>query len=151
MKINESKSVHVVFTNRWIQGLPLKIENQQILTSTVVKYLGLHLNKKLTWKNYVNKKKEEIKLTTWKIHWLLGWKIHLSTSNKLLLYKTMVKPNLTYRLERWEKLNIAAIQRLQNKWLRNIVDTPWFMRNTQIHKDLKMCAVTEEVQYYMKK
>lgn len=100
-------------------------ENRKLTpTSGVIKYLGLHLDKKLTWKDHVDKKKEEIKLRTRKMHWLLGRKIYLSTSNKLLLYKTIVKPMRTYGL--WgctKESNTAVIQRLQNKCLRNITKT----------------------------
>jgi len=47
IKINESKSSHITFTLRSINSHPLSINNNIIPQQENVKYLGIHLDKKL--------------------------------------------------------------------------------------------------------
>ena len=43
------------------------------------------------------------------------------------------------------------MKRFQNKAIRNIVDAPWYIRNTDLHKDLQMKMVTNEIGKLSKK
>ena len=47
--------------------------------------------------------------------------------------------------------NTAIIQRFQNKVLRNIVDAPCYIRKADIHRDLQMKMVTNEIRKFSKK
>jgi hypothetical protein len=40
-------------------------------------------------------------MTLTKMHWLLGRKSKLSTSNNILVYKAMLKPIWTYGIQLW--------------------------------------------------
>jgi hypothetical protein len=62
---------------------------------------------------------------TKELNWLIGKKSYLSIDNKLLIYKTVIKPIWTYGTELWgcaSKTNIAIIQRAQCKILRSITN-----------------------------
>jgi hypothetical protein len=48
-KINQSKSIHTTFTLRLSPCPEIFIYGAQIPTSSTVKYLGLTLNRRLTW------------------------------------------------------------------------------------------------------
>ena len=64
-----------------------------------------------------------------------------STYNKLLLYKQILKPIWTYGIQLLgctKKINVQIIQTFQNKVLRNIINAPWYIRNTNIHRNLKV-------------
>jgi hypothetical protein len=70
-----------------------------------------------------------------KMYWLLGRKPKLSTSNKLLIYKTILKPIWTYGIQLWgtaSTSNIDILERFQWKALRMIVDVPRYVPNTVI-------------------
>jgi hypothetical protein len=79
------------------------------------------------------------------MNWLLGLKSKLSTSNKLLIYKTILKPIWTYGTQLWgtaSTSNIKILERFQSKALRMIVDTPWYVPNTVIRRDQSSAELT---------
>jgi hypothetical protein len=51
------------------------------------------LDRRLTWHKYIFTKRKQLGLTLTKMHWLLGRKSQLYTTNKLLLKKTYSNPN----------------------------------------------------------
>jgi len=53
IKINHAKSKHVTFTNRTEQCPPIFIDQHQIPQGKTVKYLGMHLDSKLTWREHI--------------------------------------------------------------------------------------------------
>jgi hypothetical protein len=60
----------------------------------------------------------------------------------------------TYGIQLWgctRPSNIAVIQRFQNKVLRNIVDAPWYVRNADLLRDLKMEMVTTEIRRFARR
>jgi hypothetical protein len=82
------------------------------------------------------------------MYWILGRKSELSIENKLLIYKTILKPIWTYGIALWgtaSNSNIAIIQRYQNKVLRTIINTPWYIPNKILHTDLKVPTIREEI------
>jgi len=88
------------------------------------------------------------------MYWLMGRRSALSTHNKLVLYKQILKPVWRYGIQLWgctKPSNTAVIQRFQNKVLRNIVDAPWYVRNADLHRDLKMEMVTAESRRFARK
>jgi hypothetical protein len=69
------------------------------------------------------------------MNWLLRRKSQLSLSNKLLLYKTILKPIWTYGIQLWGTAStsiIEILERFQLKALRMIIDAPWHVPNTLI-------------------
>jgi len=82
------------------------------------------------------------------MYWLLGSKSQLSIENKLLLYKAILKPIWTYGVQLWgtaSNSNIEIIQRFQNKYLRIIVNAPWYVTNDTLHHNLNVPYVRDEI------
>ena len=78
----------------------------------------------------------------------MGRRSALSTHNKLVPYSHVLKSVWTYGIQlrgRTKRSNITIIQRFQNKVLRAIVNAPWYVRNADLHRDLKMEIVTGEI------
>jgi hypothetical protein len=72
-------------------------------------------------------KKKTNRLKTKEIKWLIGKKSHLSKENKLLTYKTVIKPIWSYGIELWgcaSKSDIVIMQRTQYKIVRAIGNAP---------------------------
>ena len=148
IKLNESKSIHINFSNKNLQNLPIFINQQVIPYSNTAKYLGMTLDTKLKWKEHVKIKRKELDLKLRKMYWLLGRNSELSIGNKTLLYRQILKPVWTYGIQIWgctNKTNIKIIQTFQNKVLRCIVDAPWYIRNDDLHRDLQVEYVSEEI------
>jgi hypothetical protein len=53
MKANESKSIHVTFTTRREICPPFHINNVHLPQKEDVNYLGLHLDRRLTWHKHI--------------------------------------------------------------------------------------------------
>jgi hypothetical protein len=56
-------------------------------------------NGKLTGQHHIFTKRKHLGVTLTKMYWLLGRKSQLSLSNKLLLYKTILKPIWSYGIQ----------------------------------------------------
>jgi len=73
------------------------------------------------------------------MYWLFSSKSQLSTENKLLLHKAILKPIWAYAIQLWDTAansNIEILQRFQNIIHRIIVDAPWYVTNDTLHHDL---------------
>ena len=55
IRLNEAKSVHVDFTNKRCQHIPITINDKVTPHSITAKYLGMMLDAKLRWKARVKK------------------------------------------------------------------------------------------------
>jgi len=124
ISINGRKSQHCNFTLRG------KIVPRVELLDTHAQYLGLILDKRLTWKQHTTK----IAAT-----WLLKPTSKLSLGNKVLLFKTIVVPSMTYCIQLWgmaSDSNVMKVQRVQNRALRMIA---------ALTSDLHVPSVREQI------
>jgi hypothetical protein len=120
MKVNKTKSPQITFTLRKGQCPPVCMNQTVIPQVETVKYLGLHFDRRLSWREHIAKKRKQLNHKTREIKWLIGKTSPLSLENKVLIYKTMLKPTWTYGIELWgcaSQSNIAIIQRYQSKLL----------------------------------
>jgi hypothetical protein len=113
-----------------------------------VKYLGLHLDQKLTWRNHIKAKRRQLELKLKNIYWLMNKKSKLSIENKLTIYKAVLKPVWTCGIELWgcsKPPNTKIFQTYQSKTLRMITGASCFFSNLTLHSDLKISFVHEEI------
>lgn len=149
MTLNNNKSVQVVFTTRINTCPTLTLNGNSIPTRQNVKYLGLHLDQRLTWKKHIEAKRKQLDMKVRKMYWLIGKRSKLTIQNKLLLYKIALKPIWTYGIQLWgcaKPSVINSIQRFQSKTLRLIANAPWYVTNQRIHEDLQIPFVSEVIQ-----
>lgn len=149
IRANENKSVHVTFTNRRGTCPQVSLNNTPLPQAETVKYLGMHLDKRLTWRNHIWSKRKQLNFKMSKLYWLIGRKSRLTLNNKLLIYKSILKPVWAYGVQLWgtaSTSNIEIMQRFQSKVLRIITDAPWYVRNSVLHRDLGMDSIKEVIQ-----
>jgi hypothetical protein len=107
-----------------------------------VKYLRLHLDRTNT-DTARNQPHQNVLVTR--------TQVKLSTSNKLIIYKAILKPIWTYGIQLWgtaSTSNIEILKRFKSKALCIVVDAPWDVLNTVIRRDLQTPTVKEEIRRY---
>lgn len=148
IKVNHSKSAQVTFTTRHSTCPPVTLNTAPIPVKTEAKYLGLHLDQRLTWKRHIEAKRNQLNLKYRQLYWLLGRKSKLSVKNKVLVYNSILKPIWSYGLPLWgcaKPTRLKSIQQFQSKVLRSIVNAPWYVTNQRIHEDLRVPFIHEEI------
>ncbi|PNF14818.1 hypothetical protein B7P43_G06332, partial [Cryptotermes secundus] len=95
IKINCAKFTHTTFTLR------AHFNRENVKQAKQVTYLGITLDSKLTWRPHIIKKRQQMDLKAAELNWLLGRKSNLSLSNKLLIYKAVIRPIWTYGIKLW--------------------------------------------------
>jgi hypothetical protein len=58
IKLNESKSVHIDFTNKRITQRPIYISGTQIPYANTAKYFSMTFDTKLRWKEHIKMKRQ---------------------------------------------------------------------------------------------
>ena len=156
IKVNQNKSTHITFTDRKGQCPSISINQTTSPQGSTVKYLGLHFDSKLTWREHITKKRKQLDLKTREINWPIGKNSPLSLENKLLIYKMALKPIWTYGIALWScasksNTRISVIQRYQSKLLRTITNAPWYVTNQTLHSDVRIPYVHSVLQDYIHK
>ena len=86
IRVHKLKSKHVTFKLR--KGDCPPVNNIKLPHETKAVYLGIHLDRRLTWRNHIEAKNVQIKLS-----WLIGTHSKLSLDNKVTLYTIKVFVN----------------------------------------------------------
>lgn len=158
IKINPNKSQAVLYTKRrGPNPEQLQIENTRIPWKDHAKYLGIEIDSKLTWNRQIDSLRKKGAIAIKELYPMLKSN-KLSLSTKRLIYTSIIRPTITYGYSIWghaAKTNINKIQIMQNKTLRIITGAPWFVRNTQLHADLKIQTIktwgkTQATQTYLR-
>ncbi|GFS67468.1 RNA-directed DNA polymerase from mobile element jockey [Trichonephila clavipes] len=136
--LNSSKTEAVFFSKR--KPPPeITLQNQRIPWSQHTKYLGVIVDKNLTFRQHITYIRDKFKNTTRKLYSLICRKSQLNRHNKLLIYTLIMKPLLTYASPVWghaAKTNINLLETAQNLIIRQICNAHWYMRN----KDLRIAC-----------
>lgn len=155
IKINMSKCQAKIFTLcKPIIPPPLTINNTPISwlpSASSVKYLGLHLDTKLNWKTHIKNIIHKTNIKIHKLNSLINKNSSLRIETAKLMYTSIIRPSLTYACPIWSnaaKSNLQKIQVLQNKFLRKILHAPWFIPNSQIHKELKLPTIHDFIRHH---
>lgn len=91
-KINQSKSVHITFTLKLAPCPAVTLFGIQIPPSSNVKYLGLTLDRRLTWAQNIQAKISQLDSRLQMLKTLIVNNKYSKLNIKLLLYKSLLKP-----------------------------------------------------------
>jgi hypothetical protein len=64
IRVNEGKSFLVTFTTRRNTCPPVSLNNRQLKQCEDVKYLGMHLDRRMTWKKHIRTKVNNCELNS---------------------------------------------------------------------------------------
>ncbi|KAJ8710369.1 hypothetical protein PYW07_009735 [Mythimna separata] len=153
IKANQSKSVHVTFTVRRPTCPPVRLYNEEIPQAEDAKYLGVHLDRRLTWKKHIWSKRKQLDTRMRNMYWLVGRKSKLSNTSKMTIYKAILKPIWAYGIQLWgtaSHSNIEILERFQSKTIRSMLNIPYYIGNKYIYTDLGLNTVKQEISHYSK-
>jgi hypothetical protein len=71
MKANEAKSIQITFTLNKMTRPPVKLNNEHLPQADEVKYLGMHLDRRLTWRKHITTKRKQLDLKLQNIYWII--------------------------------------------------------------------------------
>lgn len=142
IKLNDNKLEAIIFTKRRpLIDKYLKIENLEIKWSKNVKYLGIILDNRLNYQAHLSNVTQKAITKLIKLYPILNKNSHFSTQSKLLLYKSNIRPTISYAYPIWSyisKSSFDKLQVLQNKFLRLIGNYRAYTPIVQMHKELNI-------------
>lgn len=140
IKINEEKTQAMFLTRRRSQQfLPdrkIRLSNKEIDWKNELKYLGLILDKKLTFQKHTEYSNERSQKYIKILYPLINRKSDLSIQNKMLIFKCIFRPMLLYAGEVWGDCAVThtkSIQVSQNKLIKLIFKLPYFYSTERLH------------------
>uniref|UniRef100_A0A2S2Q5A3 Putative RNA-directed DNA polymerase n=1 Tax=Sipha flava TaxID=143950 RepID=A0A2S2Q5A3_9HEMI len=98
IKLNHTKLLHTTFTLKHGLCPPVSLDNIPIPASDTVKYLSLIMDKRLTLNPYIKSKRLILNSRSRMLKTMLSKNKCTNIKNKLLIYKTILKPIWTYSL-----------------------------------------------------
>ncbi|GFU20551.1 RNA-directed DNA polymerase from mobile element jockey [Trichonephila clavipes] len=144
VKVNASKSACLIFTRRprLPVGLtPVQIFGQPVPWVHAAKYLGLFLDAKLIFAHHIEQTRKNAQAVHAVLKRLISRRSKLAIRHKVLLYKSIIRPVMSYGSQIWGSAGMCHLKKLHtliNSFLRQIVNAPWFVRNEVIYRDLKI-------------
>ena len=147
LKPHPDKSVHVIFSNKLHPyDKTLKINGKNIPMSDSVKYLGVIIDRKLTWAKHINYAAKKGSQAIAMLYPLICANSKLSLNNKLLLYRQIVRPITTYGSIVWStaaKTHLNKIQITQNKFLRISTNAPFASNMARLQDELAIDPISK--------
>ncbi|GBN05578.1 RNA-directed DNA polymerase from mobile element jockey [Araneus ventricosus] len=139
IEINVSKTEAIIFSKNisHTKYPQVKMHNNYIPWSQEVKYLGVYLDYKLTWKAHFLYVKKKFRDVTRKFYPLISRNAKLTRENKMLILSSYLRPILSYACPVWghaAKTNLKLIEVQHNIVFRNICKAYFFMSNTELRK-----------------
>lgn len=158
LTLNAQKCISKVFTLRRPLDPPELILIGNKLkwnpANEAVRYLGVHLDRRLTWNHHINIKLTQTYSRLGMLYPIINRKSSLKPETAILIYKTILRPLLMYGCEVWGAASCTKrkkLQTFQNKVLRIAVDAPWYIRNSQLHRELQVETIDDFIKKrYMK-
>lgn len=152
LKIQPLKTEAVYFTKKRSptllpsEGIP--VQGHLIDWSPAAKYLGVYLDKSLTFEKHINyivsRGSHAIRL----LYPLLSRQSRLSSDNKILIFKAIIRPMITYACAVWgncANIHMKRIQVIQNRCLKMALNLPMRYPTEDLHRRCKIDKIDEFV------
>ncbi|CAI6356918.1 unnamed protein product [Macrosiphum euphorbiae] len=147
--VNPLKTSAIMFSHRsTATSIQPKLKNISIEWSHSMKYLGVHVDKKLNFSKHVTTAINKAKSVKHSLYPLLS-SPSLTINTKCFIYKTYIRPIATYASHIWAS-NLSAsswskLERLQSTSLRQISDQPWFVNNKAIRHSTNILPIMDHI------
>lgn len=147
IRLNVNKYEAAYFTKRRKevykpQDDHLTIEGKRIEWKSVIKYLGVHIDTKLTFKQHIENTISKVEKIMKILYSIINRRSKLNLNTKVLLYKTVFRPILTYAAPVWSscaRTHRTRLQVTQNKILKIMLNVPRYTSTSIVHE--RICYV----------
>ena len=127
----------------------IKFEGNEIEFTKTATYLGIVMDSKRTFASHISKTCEKANNSVKSLYPLLAHNSRLSDSNKNIIFKSIIRPIMTYGSPIWHqsaRCHINKLQVVQNKCLKLINRLPWWHSTDRLHKETKYPRITDYMQ-----
>lgn len=141
IKLNGDKLQAIFFTRKrkpcYLPNSQLQIYGSAVTWSNCVKYLGIHLDTKLTFNEHISRTLQKVNIAIKILYPFINRKSGLSNHNKLIIYKVIFQALLLYGCPVWGNCAQCYIKKLQvsqNRLLKMMLDLSWHHSTLNLHK-----------------
>lgn len=141
MKINPAKTQAIYFSNRrsprYLPQRCVIAGGHEVEWSTEVKYLGLNLDQKLKFASHVQKSLQKCDKLVKSLYSLICRRSRLNKTSKLLLYKAIIRPTITYGFPAWSscaRTHRKKLQIKQNRLLKMMLNLDPYHPTNDLHQ-----------------
>lgn len=145
IEVNPDKSQAVLFikprSHRPSLPPPITMFGKPIPWEERAKYLGVILDHRLSFREHIKTVRSRAAFALGRLFPMLNARSKLSLKCKLRIYTTCIRPIMTYACPVFAQAHdrtIHRMQTLQNRFLRRATGAPWYLRNDQLHVDLRI-------------
>lgn len=140
IRLNGEKTQAIYFTRKrkdcFIPQRKIRSGNNELLWEEKVKYLGVILDTRITFKHHVSYIVDKFKRSIRILYPFINRKSQLSLGNKLIIFKVIFQSILLYAAPVWNGMANCHVKRLQieqNKLLKMIYNLPRYFSTSRLH------------------
>lgn len=150
IKVNYNKTELLMASNHDREPVSevLELEGNAIDPKNDVKYLGVTLDRKLSFTSHINNVRKKANAALALLYNLMNRRSKLSTKNKILMYKMLIRPIIIYGAPIWGNTcasNIRKLETIQSKILRMIAQVEPRTSNKVIRRKLGVSELYPEI------
>lgn len=127
---------------------PLELDQNNIVWSDSIKYLGLHIDKRLTYASHIDETLVKMDKIIRILYPLIHRHSELSLNIKLQLYKTCIRPSMLYAapiLAKASKTQLKRLQVKQNKILKVILNKDYKYNTIRLHQESGISKICDYI------
>ncbi len=148
LSLNVVKTNFIVFGRKKLTcSFSIKINEVDIEKVEIVKYLGVYIDEKLTWKYHINYLERKIARN---LSIIYRCKYLLPVHNLKMLYSTLILPYVFYCAEIWGntyKSRLKKLHILQKRAMRYITKSHYLAHTDILFHDTKFLKLDEIIEY----
>lgn len=139
LRVNANKTELLVLTKKFTNNkimTPLVLNNTPITPSRKAKYLGIIFDERMYFKPHISHCIQKTFAGQQKLYPLICPRSPLSPANKLTIYKSIIRPVMTYGAPVWSIVSDTQrlrLQRFQNRILRGVLSAGRYTRIRDLH------------------
>ena len=149
LSLNISKTNYMIFNGApgYDTTPPLTINGSAIERVKVSKFLGLHVDDKLSWKSHINTVQSKLSRT---LPAMYHARPFVNDSTLRTIYNALFLPHLSYCSEIWGNTYISSLSKIittQKKAIRLVCRTGKYTPSTPLFKKLNLLKFTDLVEF----